>query len=153
MLEKRSSGGGIVTGVGGSGRRGVSGGWKVAQTFFDVGLDKSADGFQGSGCGIDAKVVGFGFAPVAIGEETIIGLSVFFDSFDFPAGVLGGKVFALHDALDAGLHGSVEEDAEDVWAAGCSREVIERGADMLGWELDTLIDRTLQAMRVSAAVD
>lgn len=33
------------------------------------------------------------------------------------------------------------------FAAGCSREVIERGADMLGWELDDLISRTILAMR------
>lgn len=33
------------------------------------------------------------------------------------------------------------------FAAGCSREVIERGAEMLGWELDTLITRTIEAMR------
>lgn len=33
------------------------------------------------------------------------------------------------------------------FAAGCSREVIERGADMLGWELDDLIRRTILAMR------
>jgi predicted hydrolase (HD superfamily) len=33
------------------------------------------------------------------------------------------------------------------FAAGCSREVIERGADMLGWELDELLSRTLEAMK------
>ncbi|MDR2088893.1 MAG: hydrolase [Clostridiales Family XIII bacterium] len=33
------------------------------------------------------------------------------------------------------------------FAAGCSREVIERGADMLGWELDRLIEDTIHAMR------
>ena len=33
------------------------------------------------------------------------------------------------------------------FAAGCSREIIERGAEMLGWSLDTLLDKTLQAMR------
>lgn len=33
------------------------------------------------------------------------------------------------------------------FAAGCSREVIERGAAMLGWELDALIERTILAMR------
>ena len=32
------------------------------------------------------------------------------------------------------------------FAAGCSREVIERGADQLGWELDKLLELTLQAM-------
>ena len=33
------------------------------------------------------------------------------------------------------------------FAAGCSREVIAQGAEMLGWELDDLFDRTIQAMR------
>ena len=33
------------------------------------------------------------------------------------------------------------------FAAGCSREIIQRGADQLGWELDTLLERTLEAMR------
>ena len=33
------------------------------------------------------------------------------------------------------------------FAAGCSREVIERGAAMLGWELDELISKTILAMR------
>ena len=32
------------------------------------------------------------------------------------------------------------------FAAGCSREVIERGADQLGWELQKLLTMTLQAM-------
>ena len=33
------------------------------------------------------------------------------------------------------------------FAAGCSRDVIEKGAVMLGWELDELIGRTIVAMR------
>lgn len=33
------------------------------------------------------------------------------------------------------------------FAAGCSREVIEKGADMLGWELGELIQKTILAMR------
>ena len=39
------------------------------------------------------------------------------------------------------------------FAAGCDREVIQRGAEMLGWDLDTLIDKTIQAMRASENVD
>ena len=35
------------------------------------------------------------------------------------------------------------------FAAGCSRNVIQNGADLLGWELDTLLERTLEAMRAS----
>ncbi len=33
------------------------------------------------------------------------------------------------------------------FAAGCSRDVIEKGAEMLGWELDDLIEKTILAMR------
>lgn len=33
------------------------------------------------------------------------------------------------------------------FAAGCSREVIEQGAQMLGWELDELLSKTLEAMK------
>lgn len=39
------------------------------------------------------------------------------------------------------------------FAAGCSREVIEQGAEMLGWDLDTLIEKTILAMRASENVD
>lgn len=38
-----------------------------------------------------------------------------------------------------------------IFAAGCSREVIQRGADLLGWTLDELIDRTILAMRETPA--
>ena len=33
------------------------------------------------------------------------------------------------------------------FAAGCSRDVIRDGAQRLGWELDDLFDKTIQAMR------
>ena len=33
------------------------------------------------------------------------------------------------------------------FAAGCSREVIEKGAEMLGWELTVLWEKTIEAMR------
>ena len=38
------------------------------------------------------------------------------------------------------------------FAAGCSREVIARGAEQLGWELDELLDKTLKAMAASEDV-
>ena len=37
------------------------------------------------------------------------------------------------------------------FAAGCSRDVIRQGAERLGWELETLFERTLEAMRASEA--
>ena len=33
------------------------------------------------------------------------------------------------------------------FAAGCSRDVIKKGAEMLGWELDDLIQRTIDALK------
>ena len=39
------------------------------------------------------------------------------------------------------------------FAAGCSRETIQQGADMLGWTLDDLITRTIAAMRATPAAD
>lgn len=40
------------------------------------------------------------------------------------------------------------------FAAGCSRDVINRGADMLGWPLQDLMSRTLEAMKPDeAAID
>lgn len=37
------------------------------------------------------------------------------------------------------------------FAAGCSREVIAQGAEMLGWPLDDLLLRTLEAMKPDEA--
>lgn len=33
------------------------------------------------------------------------------------------------------------------FAAGCSRDIIGRGAEQLGWELDELLNKTLEAMK------
>lgn len=44
------------------------------------------------------------------------------------------------------------------FAAGCSRDIITKGAELLGWDLDKLLDLTLSAMRdeegaIEAAVE
>lgn len=36
---------------------------------------------------------------------------------------------------------------DKAFAAGCSRDVIRQGAEMLGWELQTLFEKTILAMR------
>ncbi len=33
------------------------------------------------------------------------------------------------------------------FAAGCSRDIISQGAELLGWDLDKLFERTIEAMR------
>ena len=43
---------------------------------------------------------------------------------------------------------SVKKKFKDVkFAAGCSRDVIKKGAEMLGWTMDELISKTLLAMK------
>lgn len=37
------------------------------------------------------------------------------------------------------------------FAAGCSREAISQGTELLGWELNELLERTLQAMKACEA--
>ena len=39
------------------------------------------------------------------------------------------------------------------FAAGCSRDVIRQGAEMLGWTLDELMEKTILAMRASDYVN
>ena len=38
------------------------------------------------------------------------------------------------------------------FAAGCSRDIIRNGAEMLGWDLDKLLSMTLEAMRSTEGI-
>ncbi|MEG2175973.1 MAG: hydrolase [Oscillibacter sp.] len=49
--------------------------------------------------------------------------------------------------LDMELSSLKKKFKDKKFAAGCSREVIQTGAEKLGWDLDTLLDKTLEAMR------
>ena len=41
---------------------------------------------------------------------------------------------------------SLKKYKTKAFAAGCPREVIEQGAEMLGWPLDEVLQKTLDAM-------
>ena len=58
-----------------------------------------------------------------------------------------------HSCQDMELKSLKKKYKDKKFAAGCSREVIERGAEMLGWDLDTLIEQTILAMRASIHVE
>ena len=49
--------------------------------------------------------------------------------------------------MDMELSSLKKKFKDKKFAAGCSRDIIRRGADDLGWELDKLFEMTLQAMR------
>ncbi len=64
-------------------------------------------------------------------------------------GLIGAAVRMRPSASASDLEvSSIKKKFKDKkFAAGCSRDVIEQGALMLGWELDKLFDLTIQAMR------
>lgn len=49
--------------------------------------------------------------------------------------------------MDMELSSLKKKFKDKKFAAGCSRDVIRKGAEMLGWELDDLLQRTILAMR------
>lgn len=51
--------------------------------------------------------------------------------------------------LDMELSSLKKKFKDKKFAAGCSREAIAQGAELLDWELDTLLERTLSAMKAS----
>ena len=75
----------------------------------------------------------------------------FMEKVLFATDELTGLIGAAALMRPAGFEGmevkSVKKKFKDKkFAAGCSRDVILQGAEMLGWELDTLLEKTLNAM-------
>ncbi len=54
--------------------------------------------------------------------------------------------------MDLEVKSVLKKFKSPAFAAGCSREIIRRGADMLGWTLEELIGKTILAMRAAEAV-
>lgn len=49
--------------------------------------------------------------------------------------------------MDMELSSLKKKFKDKKFAAGCSRDVIRQGAERLGWSLDEVLDKTIQAMR------
>ena len=49
--------------------------------------------------------------------------------------------------MDMELSSLKKKFKDKKFAAGCSRDVIRQGAERLGWELDVLLEKTIEAMR------
>ena len=74
----------------------------------------------------------------------------------FAADELTGLIWAaaLNETIQKHKRHGTQIPQEEIqkqkdFAAGCSREVIERGAEQLGWELDKLLEMTIHAMAAS----
>ena len=64
-------------------------------------------------------------------------------------GLIGATVLMRpsKSTLDLKISSVKKKFKDKKFAAGCSRDVIENGANMLGWELDYLIGETIKAMQ------
>ena len=64
-------------------------------------------------------------------------------------GLIGAAVLMRpsKSSKDLELKSMKKKFKDKKFAAGCSREVIAAGAEMLGWSLDDLMDKTILAMR------
>lgn len=64
-------------------------------------------------------------------------------------GLIGAVVIMRpsHSTLDLEVSSVIKKYKSPKFAAGCSRDVIGQGAQMLGWGLEELISRTIDALR------
>lgn len=64
-------------------------------------------------------------------------------------GIIGAAIILRpsHSCKDMDLKSLKKKFKDKRFAGGCNRDVIQTGADQLGWELSDLLQRTLEAMQ------
>ncbi|MDD2396590.1 MAG: HDIG domain-containing protein [Tissierellia bacterium] len=103
--------------------------------------------------GVDEKIInsaashGYGLTDVTIKPEHNMEKILF--ATDELTGLIGAAALMRpsKSTLDMELKSLKKKFKSTSFAAGCSREAIKAGAEMLGWELDYLLDETLKAMQ------
>lgn len=117
---------------------------KSQQLMREAGLDESIIRATAShGYGITVDIV-----PEHMMEKVLY-------AADELTGLIGAAALMRpsRSVQDMGLKSVKKKYKNAGFAAGCSRAVIERGAELLGWSLDELITRTILAMRTVPAAD
>lgn len=76
-------------------------------------------------------------------------------AIDELTGLIGAAILMRpsKSTLDLTVSSLKKKFKDKKFAAGCSRDVIQHGAEMLGWELDYLIDETIKAMQEKELAD
>ena len=108
-------------------------------------------------CGVSDDIIhavcshGYGITVgcgVTIGVEPIHEMEKVLFAVDELTGLIGAAALMRpsKSTKDMELKSLKKKYKSKGFAAGCSREVIERGAAQLGWELDKLLETTLKAM-------
>ena len=90
---------------------------------------------------------GYGLTTVDMKPEHLM------EKIMFASDELTGLIWAVaiirpsKSVMDMEVKSVTKKFKTPAFAAGCSRKVIEDGAALLGWELNTLIEKTILAMR------
>lgn len=111
---------------------------KAAELLAGAGYDENfIHAVCSHGYGICSEV-----EPVHIMEKVLF-------AADELTGLIGAaaRMRPSKSVIDMELSSLKKKFKDKKFAAGCSREIIAEGAAKLGWELDTLLDKTIQAMR------
>ena len=90
---------------------------------------------------------GYGLTDVEIKPEHMMEKILF--ATDELTGLIGATALMRpsKSVMDLEVKSVKKKFKTPSFAAGCSRDVINKGAEMLGWELDYLIEQTILAMR------
>jgi len=90
---------------------------------------------------------GWGLTASGYEPENIMEKILF--ATDELTGLIGAAILMRpsKSAMDLEVSSVRKKFKDKKFAAGCSRDTIALGAEMLGWELDELIEKTIMAMR------
>ena len=102
--------------------------------------------------GLDERLIravvshGYGFT-VDVEPEHIMEKILY--AVDELTGLIGAAIIMRpsKSSMDLEVSSLKKKFKDRKFAAGCSREVIEKGAAMLGWEIDELFEKTIAAIR------
>lgn len=134
--------------------------WATAGLLHDIDFEqwpeqhcqKAPELLREAGCGDDLirAVCSHGYGICCDVEPTHLMEKVLFAA-DELTGLIGAAALMRpsRSCQDMEVKSLKKKYKDKKFAAGCSRQVIEDGAKMLGWELDELLTRTIEAMRQS----
>ena len=92
-------------------------------------------------------VISHGYG-ICIDVEPVLFMEKILFATDELTGLIGAAALMRPTGIsDMELKSLKKKFKDKKFAAGCSRDVITKGTEMLSWELDTLLQKTLDAMR------
>ena len=116
----------------------------------ELGYGQEADFWATAGCGDDLihAVCSHGYGICCDVEPTHLMEKVLFAA-DELTGLIGAAALMRpsKSCQDMEVKSLKKKYKDKKFAAGCSRDVIQQGADRLGWTLEELMEKTILAMR------